>query len=225
MSRNISLAAVISSIRLKLASSPSSPATGYLSLFSKTDKKAYIKDADGLESKLISGPSTVSIDSSGTINIPTGQTYNVNGSPHSHGGGGVSYASYTVSTTHTVTNNTLSPQAVEIDTETADPSGIASVASNTITISSAGDYEIWLAISVSASSAFNGRIGVYLSTSYTLVYEFKGYATADGIQGDYFFLHTFSQFASNDTITVSIDNHSGFTVTYLVSDLTIAKLG
>lgn len=32
--------------------------------------------------------SAATIDDSGTVNIPTGQTYNINGTPHTHAGGG-----------------------------------------------------------------------------------------------------------------------------------------
>lgn len=140
-------------------------------------------------------------------------------------GGGVAYASYYESTTHTIANNATG-QTVEIDAEWVDASGLASVASNTITISAAGagDYEIFLVVAVSAASPFNGHIAVYLNCTYTLVYEKKGYSTADGIQADYFYLHTYSRNVNTDTIVVTMDNKSGFTVTYIVNDITLVKL-
>lgn len=41
---------------------------------------------NGTDNKTIQG-SLASVDDSGGVNIPTGQTYNINGSPHTHGGG------------------------------------------------------------------------------------------------------------------------------------------
>lgn len=41
---------------------------------------------DGVDNKTIQG-SLATVDDSGGVNIPTGQTYNINGSPHTHAGG------------------------------------------------------------------------------------------------------------------------------------------
>lgn len=50
--------------------------------------------ADGVGGATIQN-SLATIDDAGTVNIPTGQTYNINGSPHSHGAASANHAYYT----------------------------------------------------------------------------------------------------------------------------------
>src|SRR5512139_51468 len=95
------------------ASKPTSPAAGKRRIYFKTDNKFYNVDEAGTETEVGGGAiggstgstdnailradgtggatvqsSLAAVDDSGGINIPTGQTYNINGSPHSHASGG-----------------------------------------------------------------------------------------------------------------------------------------
>lgn len=45
---------------------------------------------NGTDNKTIQG-SLATVDDSGSVNIPTGQTYNINGSPHTHAGGAAAF--------------------------------------------------------------------------------------------------------------------------------------
>lgn len=97
------------------AAKPTAPASGKQRLYMKTDHKLYHEDSGGTETEVGGGSgsiggstgstdnriiradgtggstiqsSLVAIDDSGGVNIPSGQTYNINGSPHTHAGGG-----------------------------------------------------------------------------------------------------------------------------------------
>jgi hypothetical protein len=92
---------------------------------------------NGTDNKTIQG-SLSTVDDSGGINIPTGQTYNINGTPHAHDGGadanGVLAVSYGTPPTSPVSGKALlyadyvpaGPSVVPLMTTNTYPSGTAS---------------------------------------------------------------------------------------------------
>ena len=99
------------------ASKPTAPAAGKQRIYMKTDHKLYHEDSGGTETEVGGGgtlggstgstdnaiiradgtggatvqSSLATVDDSGSVNIPTGQTYDINGSPHTHAGGSASH--------------------------------------------------------------------------------------------------------------------------------------
>ena len=120
----------------------------------------------------------------------------------------------------TAINNSTTDQTIDISTEWTDEHGLATVASDTITV----NYNCWIRISatvtLSAAAAFNGKVNFTLG-GVALDYA-RGYSTADGIQADTIVLGpSMWQATAGNTITVTVDNSLGATTNFTVEDVTL----
>jgi hypothetical protein len=141
------------------------------------------------------------------------------------GGGGVSYANYYNSSEHTIADN-VDGQTVEVNTEFVDGSNLASVSGNVITFATSGDYMINVVVEVSSGgTAFNGRVGFYADTNYVTAFRRQGYATADGINDDEIYMQAFARVSAGNTLSFTMDNHTGVTLNYVLNEVTLEKIG
>ena len=122
--------------------------------------------------------------------------------------------------------DTATDSALTLDGEFIDQAGIASVASNAVTIAKKGWYAMNLIVKVSGGAAFNGRLAINM-TAFTAPAR-KGYTTAMGIQEDMITIGPILINASTDAYSlgnVSFVNNLGGTVTATIFELTILKIG
>lgn len=135
------------------------------------------------------------------------------------------FASYYYNSTESITNAT-NGHTMLIDTEWDDQAGLATLASNQVTLTYKGWYMFYVAIDVSAGAAFNGRIQIDPQLGFSVVS--RGYTTAMGIQADQIAAGPFLLHVADDATTyleILLSNNSGQTLTAFVSDLTIQKIG
>ena len=117
------------------------PAGGGDVLGPATSADNTISRYNGTDNKTIQG-SLASVVDSGGINIPTGQTYNINGSPHTHSASLMNYICIQDQKAQNNAGGTFTSGAWrtrDLNTELADTGNNASVASNQITLD-AGTY-------------------------------------------------------------------------------------
>jgi len=121
------------------------------------------------------------------------------------------FASY-YSTTPTTVTNTTNDAVLTLDTETVDHTGLASLSSNTIVVAKKGWYVLSGNASFSAASAFNGRAKLDIAG----YIKHQGYATADGILTDGFYIGPVMYNVASDAGVIGtflFSNNTGFTVT------------
>lgn len=114
------------------------------------------------------------------------------------------------------TSNTL----LDISTEWTDEQGIATLASDVITLT----YDMWVRLSatvtLTSATAFNGKVNFTLG-GVAIDYA-RGYTTAMGILADTIVLGpSMWQASATNTINIVVDNALGSTVTFTIEDVTI----
>lgn len=119
-----------------------------------------------------------------------------------------------------VVNNTVNDALLDIDTEWTDETGLATLASDVITI----NYPCWASISlnltIDAASAFNGYVRVECP-QYSQGTR-KGYTTAMGILQDTIFLGPFLfNVPTTQAVSFQLSNQLGFNVNTIVNDVQI----
>lgn len=135
------------------------------------------------------------------------------------------FASYSGSTGDSIAN-TATDSAITIDTEDVDQAGIATLASNAVTITKKGWYRLVLGILISSPSALNGKCEINM-TDFALPF-FQGYTTAMNILSPQIVCGPILMNIATDSYslgTVSFTNNLGGTVTVTVNELSIWKVG
>lgn len=123
-------------------------------------------------------------------------------------------------------SNTATDTAITIDTEWVDDFALATLASNAVTLTKKGWYQMWLQVLVAGGAAFNGKIEITMSDFGTLTA--KGYTTAMAIQQDMIIIGPVMVNAVTDSYslgTVEVTNNLGATVTVTVNELSVFKIG
>lgn len=119
-----------------------------------------------------------------------------------------------------VVNDTTDDALLDIDTEWTDESGLATLASDVITI----NYPCWASVSAyvtfDGASAFNGY--VYIECDQFGSGVSKGYTTAMGILQDSIFVGPFlMDVSTTQAISFSLNNHLGVNINTLINDVQI----
>jgi len=147
--------------------------------------------------------------------LPTALDFNSGGNP---------FASYTQNGSATTVANTASDDELDLDTEVVDANGLATLASDIVTINVPGWYEITGFVGVTSGANWNGYIEVY--NNWQFAYEKHIYVTANAVASDSFVLPpTLIQITTTGNVSVGLNNQSGQSVTATVFELTIKKLG
>ena len=143
-------------------------------------------------------------------------------------GGGLKYASYTNGGTLDTINDGNSDAVLNLDTEVADNSNLASISANTITINVAGDYLVFVNVEVTNAANFgNGGIRFLATCTGGSASLFHTVLTAadsawdDGLQIG---MDGFIQITAGNTLTVGIINDSGTQIVVWVKDVTLLKI-
>ncbi len=134
------------------------------------------------------------------------------------------FASYYQDGAATSVTNTTANATLDMDTEWVDANGLATLATDIVTVNIPGWYMLTATVGVTAGAALNGYVDVYHSQQSD---NTRGiYATADAILRDTFTLPpTLFQNTTTTPLTVKLSNFSGQTVTATVFELTIVKVG
>ena len=117
-------------------------------------------------------------------------------------------------------NNGVDNALLDIDTEWTDELGLATLASDVITINHISWVQMSASFSFSAASAFNGYIHIEYP-AYGLSIR-KGYTTAMGILSDTIFLGPLLlNVIGTQAVSFEADNHLGFNTDIIVNDVTL----
>ena len=117
-------------------------------------------------------------------------------------------------------NNGSTDVAMDISTEWTDEHGLATLASDQITV----NYNCWVrlsaTVSLAAATAFNGKV-TFTMSGVSLDYT-KPYATADSIQADTIVLGpSMCQLTAGNIVSIQVDNSLGSQVNFTVEDVTL----
>lgn len=133
------------------------------------------------------------------------------------------YAAYYNSGADTVTNGTDDSE-LTLNSEWFDQNGLATLASNEITIARKGIYKFWASLYISSATAFNG----YVKFDFDGFYVKAGYTTAMGILDTYLFIGPVTyQINTNGEVVgpLLFSNHAGSTIDAAINEIGFEKVG
>lgn len=117
-------------------------------------------------------------------------------------------------------NNATSNTVLGIDTEQVDDHGLATLATNVITVNYPCWLEVYASISYSGASAFNGSVHIE-QVQYGISTR-RGYTTAMSIQSDSIFVGPLVfNVTTTQAISFEIDNALGVNVDAIVNDVVL----
>lgn len=135
------------------------------------------------------------------------------------------FANFYTAGSDTITDATNN-NVLTLDTVFANPTSIASLSGNVVTIAKKGCYLIWFNVLYASNGGnFNGYITAKLYSESTLTHA---YASAMAISQNVFFVGPILRIVSSDAEalnSVKLDNHSGAELDVYITEFNILKVG